>query len=42
MQLEHGMTAACEVEIEKTTPLSLLLRSMATLATPNAAAAGER
>jgi multidrug resistance efflux pump len=38
ISLEHGMTAACEVAVESTTPLRLLLRSMSKLVTPPTAA----
>lgn len=31
IRMEHGMTAACEVEVESTTPLRLMLRSISNL-----------
>ncbi|HEX2736478.1 MAG TPA: HlyD family efflux transporter periplasmic adaptor subunit [Polyangiaceae bacterium] len=36
--LQHGMTAACEVEVESTTPLRLLLRSLSEIVTREPAA----
>jgi multidrug resistance efflux pump len=40
--LQHGMTAACEVEVESTTPLRLLLRSLSEIVTREPAAAQAR